>query len=156
MMGVSMESISKFLRGNRFHVKLRILSPYATTIGQYHFSHSLTKYLKNYFIVTCIPTSNNTICFLQTNMVLEVDCQHLWLNMIYMKTFCKTKRKDLPLVLYSVIYLRPLILLILRYFYGNWNISMGLEVYRTNFLLVVCKTYSNILLLGVIGQLPGG
>ena len=26
-MGVSKESISKFLRGNRFHVKLRILSP---------------------------------------------------------------------------------------------------------------------------------
>jgi len=75
---------------------------------------------------------------------------------IYMKTFCKTKRKDLPLVLYSVIYLRPLILLIMRYFYGNWNISMGLEVYRTNFLLVICKTDSNILLLGGIGQLPGG
>jgi len=27
MMGVSKESISKFLIGNRFHVKLRILSP---------------------------------------------------------------------------------------------------------------------------------
>ena len=26
-MGVSKESISKFLTGNRFHVKLRILSP---------------------------------------------------------------------------------------------------------------------------------
>ena len=26
-MGVSKESISKFLMGNRFHVKLRILSP---------------------------------------------------------------------------------------------------------------------------------
>ena len=29
MMGVSKESISKFLIGNRFHVKLRILSPYS-------------------------------------------------------------------------------------------------------------------------------
>jgi len=28
-MGVSKESISKFLIGNRFHVKLRILSPYS-------------------------------------------------------------------------------------------------------------------------------
>jgi len=27
--GVSKESISKFLIGNRFHVKLRILSPYS-------------------------------------------------------------------------------------------------------------------------------
>jgi len=33
---------------------------------------------------------------------------------------------------------------------------MVLEVYRTNFLLVICKTDSNILLLGGIGQLPGG
>jgi len=30
-MGVSKESISKFLKGNRFHVKLRILSPYSRT-----------------------------------------------------------------------------------------------------------------------------
>ena len=86
------------------------------------------------FIVACIPTSNNTICFLQTNMVLEVDCQHLWVYMICMKTFCKTQIKDLPLVLYSVIYLRPLILLIMRDFCGSWNISMWLEVYHTNFL----------------------
>jgi len=28
-MGVSKESISKFLIGNRFHVELRILSPYS-------------------------------------------------------------------------------------------------------------------------------
>ena len=33
-MGVSMESISKFLIGNRFHVKLRILSPYSNRIHQ--------------------------------------------------------------------------------------------------------------------------
>jgi len=58
-----------------------------------------TKYLKNYFIVVCIPILNNTICFLNTSMVLEVDCQHLWLYMTYMKTFCKTQRKGLPLVL---------------------------------------------------------
>ena len=32
MMGVSKESISKFLIGNRFHVKLRILSPYSNTV----------------------------------------------------------------------------------------------------------------------------
>jgi len=31
-MGVSKESISKFLIGNRFHVKLRILSPYSIRI----------------------------------------------------------------------------------------------------------------------------
>jgi len=31
-MGVSKESISKFLIGNRFHVKLRILSPYSNRI----------------------------------------------------------------------------------------------------------------------------
>ena len=31
-MGVSKESISKFLIGNRFHVKLRILSPYSNII----------------------------------------------------------------------------------------------------------------------------
>jgi len=31
-MSVSKESISKFLIGNRFHVKLRILSPYSNTI----------------------------------------------------------------------------------------------------------------------------
>ena len=34
MMGVSKESISKFLIGNRFHVKLRILSPYSNN-GQW-------------------------------------------------------------------------------------------------------------------------
>jgi len=28
-MGVSKESISKFLLGNRFHVNIRILSPYS-------------------------------------------------------------------------------------------------------------------------------
>jgi len=33
-MGVSKESISKFL-GNRFHVKLRILSPYSNRIFLY-------------------------------------------------------------------------------------------------------------------------
>ena len=33
-MGVSKESISKFLIGNRFHVKLRILSPYSNRIKQ--------------------------------------------------------------------------------------------------------------------------
>ena len=32
----------------------------------------------------------------------------------------------------------------------------GIRVYRTNFLLGTCKTDSNILLLGGIGQLPGG
>jgi len=32
---------------------------------------------------------------------------------------------------------------------------MGLEVYCRNFLLVICKTDSNILFLGGIGQLPG-
>ena len=32
-MGVSKESISKFLIGNRFHVKLRILSPYSNRSG---------------------------------------------------------------------------------------------------------------------------
>ena len=31
-MGVSKESISKFLIGNRFHIKLHILSPVATNI----------------------------------------------------------------------------------------------------------------------------
>jgi len=31
-MGVSMESTSKFLIGNRFHVKLRILSPNSNVI----------------------------------------------------------------------------------------------------------------------------
>ena len=31
-MGVSKESISKFLIGNRFHVKLRILSPYSNSL----------------------------------------------------------------------------------------------------------------------------
>jgi len=31
-MGLSKESVSKFLVGNRFHVKLRILSPYSNSI----------------------------------------------------------------------------------------------------------------------------
>jgi len=68
---------------------------------------------------------------------------------VYMKTFCKTEKGLLPLVVYSVIYLRPLILLIMRYFHGSWKISMGLEVNCTNFLLVICKTDSSVLLLGV-------
>ena len=34
-MGVSKESISKFLIGNRFHVKLRILSPYSHVVAHY-------------------------------------------------------------------------------------------------------------------------
>jgi len=29
---------------------------FATTTDKYHFSHPSTKYLKNYFIVACIPT----------------------------------------------------------------------------------------------------
>ena len=94
--------------------------------------------------------------FSNTHMVLEVDCQHLWLYMTYMKTFCKAQRKDLLLVLHSVICLRSLIPLIMRYFYGSWNIFVGLEVYHTNFLRVICKTDSCILLLGSIGQLLGG
>jgi len=39
-MGVSKESISKFLIGNRFHVKLHILSPYSV-IGLSSFSNEL-------------------------------------------------------------------------------------------------------------------
>jgi len=35
-MGVSKESISKFLIGNRFHVKLRILCPYPQTRILFH------------------------------------------------------------------------------------------------------------------------
>jgi len=34
-MGVSKESISKFLIGNRFHVKFRILSPYSKSKTYY-------------------------------------------------------------------------------------------------------------------------
>ena len=79
-----------------------------------------------------------------------------WLYMTHMKTFCKTQRKGLLLVLYSVICLGPLIPLIMRCFYGSWNIFMGLEDYHTNFLPVICKTDSSILLLGGIGQLPRG
>jgi len=37
-MGVSKESISKFLIGNRFHVKLRILSPYSNSISIFSLS----------------------------------------------------------------------------------------------------------------------
>jgi len=33
---------------------------------------------------------------------------------------------------------------------------MGLEVYHTNFLRVICKTDSSMLLLGGIDQIPGG
>ena len=89
-------------------------------------------------------------------MVLEVDCQHPWLYMTYMKNFCKTQRKGLPLVLYSMICLRPLIPLITRCFYGSWNIFMGLEDYHTNSLLVICKTDSSILLLRGIGLTTQG
>jgi len=37
-MGVSKESISKFLIGNRFHVKLRILSPYSNRLRMRNFT----------------------------------------------------------------------------------------------------------------------
>ena len=37
-MGVSKESISKFLIGNRFHVKLRILSPYSKGLRMRNFT----------------------------------------------------------------------------------------------------------------------
>jgi len=72
------------------------------------------------------------------------------------ENFLQNTEKGLTFVLYSVIYLRPFKLLIMRYFYGSWNISMGLEVYCTHFLLVICKTDSSIVLLGGIGRLPGG
>jgi len=72
-----------------------------------------------------------------------------------MKTFCKTQRKDLLRVLHFVIYLKPLISLIMRYFYGSWNIFMGLEVYLANSLLVICKTDSSILLLRGMINYPG-
>ena len=108
----------------------------------------------------CIPTSNNTICFLNTNMVLEVDCQHLWLYMIYMKTFCKTQRKDLPLVLYSVIYLRPLILLIMRYFKCKLEHLYGIRDLPHKLLTSYLQDRQQYTILGfggrLIGQLPGG
>jgi len=37
-MGVSKDSISKFLIGNRFYVKLRILSPYSNRIESIQFN----------------------------------------------------------------------------------------------------------------------
>jgi len=43
-MGVSKELISKFLIGNRFHVKLRILSPYSNRIKVSLFQLSLQKH----------------------------------------------------------------------------------------------------------------
>jgi len=88
-------------------------------------------------------------------MVLEVECQHLWLCIIYMKTFCKTEKGLTTCAVFCDLS-KAFDTLDHRYFYGSWNISMGLEVYRTSFLLVICKTDSSILLLGGIGQLPGG
>jgi len=43
-MGVSKESISKFLIGNRFHVKLRILSPYSNRICSNQVSNAPIKF----------------------------------------------------------------------------------------------------------------
>jgi len=51
-MGVSKESISKFLIGNRFHVKLRILGPYSNRIGR----SVVTMYEKVRGFVSCKGT----------------------------------------------------------------------------------------------------
>jgi len=72
------------------------------------------------------------------------------------ENFLQNTEKALTTCAVFVICLRPLIPLIMRCFYGSWNIFMGLKDYHTNFLLVICKTDSSILLLGGIGQLPRG
>jgi len=59
-MGVSKESISKFLIGNQFHVKLRILSPYSNKIL---FEKNLNK----------IPIKNLLVDSLLTPIVDAVD-----------------------------------------------------------------------------------
>ena len=58
-MGVSKESISKFLIGNRFHVKLRILSPYSNLKGL-----RMRNFMWNRF-----PIKNLLIDFLLTPIV---------------------------------------------------------------------------------------
>jgi len=55
-MGVSKESISKFLIGNRFHVKLRILSPYSNRQG----TNIVFEFIS--FILRCTPDGFLTLC----------------------------------------------------------------------------------------------
>jgi len=49
-MGVSKESISKFLIGNRFHVKLRILSPYKFPIKNLLIDSLLTPIVESTYL----------------------------------------------------------------------------------------------------------
>ena len=60
-MGVSKESISKFLIGNRFHVKLRILSPYSNS---YVKLISYQKFAGGFKSFTCVEISywNTNVC----------------------------------------------------------------------------------------------
>ena len=74
-MGVSKESISKFLIGNRFHVKLRILSPYSnriksTTKNIYNSEPDMTYVPDQWF--SCICMSSAT---LQTTQANKDVCQ---------------------------------------------------------------------------------
>jgi len=75
-MGVSKESISKFLIGNRFHVKLRILSPYSNRILQ------VSVLQVSVFKAGTIVSSLVSITFWS-----DINKAFKWPPWIYMKTF---------------------------------------------------------------------
>jgi len=63
----------------------------------------------------------------------------------------KKERKNLPLVLYSIIYLRSLLPLIMKYLCGRWIIFMGLEFYPTSYL----QERQQYIFVRDVGQIPG-
>jgi len=67
-MGVRKESISKFLIGNRFHVKLRILSPYSNRISSSYWSD------KNFWLfrISLISSVSWTRVLLSSTRVFDI------------------------------------------------------------------------------------
>ena len=74
-MGVSKESISKFLVGNRFHVKLRILSPYSNIYLNIYF-----KYLFQFEI---------SIKYLFISNIYFIYFKYLFISNIYLNIYFK-------------------------------------------------------------------
>ena len=81
-MGVSKESISKFLIGNRFHVKLCILSPYSNRIN----SIWILFYLIYFIWINCICSIQIKFEFFRFIILffsIQIKLYFIWINSIW-------------------------------------------------------------------------
>ena len=82
-MGVSKESISKFLIGNRFHVKLRIPSPFSNRISRWQSTDSSKAY-RNTSTFKCLLTYSLRFC-LSWSFVSTLYYVETWVTKILMR-----------------------------------------------------------------------